>query len=86
MACGRVIVNSVDEDSDYYDMFHRENIGFSAGTKDADKLAKDILYLYENPQERKQFGVRAKAFGEKFYSRKVNTCLYLDLFQELTNS
>lgn len=86
MACGRVIVNSVDEDSDYYDMFHREKIGFSAGTRDVDKLAKDILYLYENPEERKQYGQRAKAYGQKDYTRKVNTKRYIDLFEELTKS
>lgn len=83
MACGRVIVNSVDEDSDYYDMFHREKMGFSAGTKDADKLAKDIRYLYENPEVRNEYGQRAKTYGAEFYSRKVNTKLYLDLFEEL---
>lgn len=84
MACGRVIVNSVDEDSDYYDMFHREKIGFSAGTRDADKLAKDILYLYENPEERKQYGQRAKNYGAAEYSRSGNTKKYIALFQELT--
>ena len=46
MACRRVIVNSVDEDSDYADMFEREKIGFSSGTTDYEKLSKDILFLY----------------------------------------
>ena len=85
MACGRVIVNSVDEDSDYYDMFHREQIGFSAGTKDADKLAKDIVYLAEHPEVRKEYGERAKVYGAAEYSRTVNTKKYIDLFEEITN-
>ena len=86
MACGRVIVNSIDEDSDYYDMFHREQIGFSAGTKDADKLAKDILYLAEHPEVRKEYGQRAKNYGAAEYSRSINTKKYVALFQELTKS
>ena len=83
MACGRVIVNSVDEESDYYDIFHREQIGFSAGTKDADKLAKDILYLAEHPEVRKEYGERAKVYGAAEYSRTVNTKKYIALFKEL---
>lgn len=83
MACRRVIVNSVDAGSDYFDMFHREKIGFSAGTKDADKLAKDILYLYENPEVREEYADRARAYGAVEYSRTVNTKKYVALFEEL---
>jgi len=86
MACGRVIINSVDAGTDYYDMFHREKIGFSAGTKDADKLVKDILFLYENPQEREAYGSRAKEYARKDYSRKNNTVRYIELFKEVTAS
>ena len=84
MACSRVIVNSVDEDSDYYAMFHRERIGFSAGTADGDKLARDILYLYQNPAERTAYGTRAKAYGQREYSRTVNTQKYIELFEGLS--
>lgn len=85
MACGRVVVNSVDEDSDYYDLFHREQIGFSAGTRDAEKLAKDIVYLAEHPEVRKEYGQRAKVYGAAEYSRTVNTKKYVALFEELSN-
>ncbi len=86
MACGRVILNAVDENTDYYEMFHRENMGFSAACEDSDKLANDILYLYNNPEERQACGKRAKAFAEKYYSRGFNTKLYIELFRELTQS
>ena len=85
MACGRVIVNSVDDGCDYGQMFEREHIGFTAGTKDAKKVAADIVFLYEHPDERQSYGLRAKEFGRREYSRKINTQKYIDLFQELSN-
>ena len=83
MACHRVIINSVDEGSDYGAMFEREKIGFSAGTQDAEKIAKAILYLYENPQVRKEYEDRAYIFGKKEYSSSVNTKKYISLFREM---
>ena len=83
MACRRVIVNSVDKGSDYGDMFEREKIGFSADITDGEKIAKDILYLYENPEIRDEYANRAKEYGEKEYSRTVNTKKYINLFEEL---
>lgn len=82
MACRRVIVNSVDAGSDYGTMFEREKIGFSADIGDADKIARDILYLYENPDVREEYANRAKVYGEAEYSRTVNTQKYISLFEE----
>ena len=83
MACHRVVVNSVDEGSDYGEMFEREKIGFSAGIHDADKIAKDILFLYDHPDIRKEYEQRAFEFGKKEYSSSVNTKKYINLFKEL---
>ncbi len=83
MACHRVIVNSVDEGSDYGAMFEREKIGFSAGTQDADKIAKDIVYLYGHPEIRKEYEQRAFEYGQREYSSSVNTKKYISLFKEL---
>lgn len=83
MACRRVIVNSVDEGCDYGEMFEREKIGFSAGTKDADKIADDIVKLYRNPEMLTEYADRARIFGKENYSRSVNTKKYLDLFYNL---
>ena len=83
MACRRVIVNAVDKGSDYGDMFEREQIGFSSDVADADKIAKDILYLYENPNIREEYANRAQAYGLTEYSRTVNTKKYIALFEEL---
>ena len=86
MACRRVIVNAVDKGSDYGEMFEREKIGFSADVDDADKLSEDILYLYNNPEVREEYANRAKTFGEKEYSRTVNTKKYLELFERISKS
>lgn len=83
MACRRVIVNSVDVGSDYGDMFEREKIGFSAGIHDAGKIADAIQYLHDNPDVLKEYADRAKDFGEREYSSKVNTAKYVGLFQEM---
>jgi glycosyltransferase involved in cell wall biosynthesis len=83
MACRRVIINSVDIGSDYGDMFEREKIGFSAGVDDADKIAEDIVMLYNNRNILNEYADRAKAFGEEYYSRKYNTQKYIELFKEI---
>ena len=81
MACRRVIINSVDKGCDYGDMFERERMGFSADVTDAEKIARDILYLYE---VREEYADRAKAYGAAEYSRTVNTRKYVKLFEEIT--
>ena len=83
MACGRVIVNSVDKDSDYYAIFERENIGRSAGCDDPYLLAEHIIYYYKNPDIRRESGERAKEYGGKYYSRTYNTEKYTSLFKEM---
>lgn len=84
MACGRVIVNSVDDGCDYGQMFEKEKIGFSAGIKDAQKLAEDIAFLRDHPEYRKECGTRAKQYGQQYYSRPVNTEKYISLFRDFT--
>jgi len=83
MACRRVIVNSVDKGSDYGDMFEREKMGFSADIEDSDKIANDILYLYENPDVLTAYANRAKEYGAAEYSRTINTKKYVELFEEI---
>ncbi len=85
MACRRVIVNSVDEGCDYGEMFERERIGFSAGITDGEKIASDILRLYEDPALRKEYADRAKDFGLREYSRTVNTQKYVELFRQIAD-
>lgn len=79
MACRRVIVNSVDEDSDYYRMFEREQIGVSASNTDPEAVAAAILKMRDNPDLRERYAENAKKFSLGFYSRTVNTQKHIDL-------
>ena len=60
MACRRVIVNSVDEDSDYYQMFEREQVGMSGSNMDPEAVATAILKMRDNPALREQYAENAK--------------------------
>lgn len=83
MACRRVIVNSVDEDSDYYQMFEREQIGISAPNTDPKAIAAAILKMRDNPELREQYAENAKRFSQRFYSRTVNTKKHINLLKKI---
>lgn len=83
MSCRRVIVNSVDEWSDYYKMFEREDIGLSASNLDPEAVTNCILKLYNDRALIEHFANNAQPYGKAYYSRSVNTPLYDKLYREL---
>lgn len=83
MSCRRVIVNSVDEWSDYYQMFEREDMGLSASNLDSDAVTAAILKLYNDRELIEHFANNAQPYGKSYYSRTVNTKLYNDLYVEM---
>lgn len=83
MACHRVIINVVDKESDWYDMFEREQIGVSASNKDPKEVAAAIIKMKENPELREQFADNARAFAKEYFSRTVNTALYEKLYRTI---
>lgn len=85
MACRRVIVNSVDEWSDYYKMFEREDMGISASNLDSDAVTAAILKLYQDRGLIAHYAENALKFGKAYYSRSRNTALYEKLYQELAS-
>lgn len=84
MACRRTIVNSVDEDSDYAQMFEREQIGLSASNLNSKAVADAILCMKNHPELREQYANNAKVFGNRYYSRTVNTALYEKLYSQIS--
>lgn len=86
MSCRRVIVNSVDEWSDYYKMFEREDMGLSASNLDPKAVTDAILTLYNDRELIEHFANNAQPYGKAYYSRTVNTKLYNDLYIELGNN
>ena len=83
MSCRRVIVNSVDEWSDYYKMFEREDMGLSASNLDPDAVTYCILKLYNDRKLIEHFANNAQPYGKAYYSRTVNTALYEKLYREM---
>ena len=86
MACHRVIINSVDEDSDYFQMFEREQIGVSASNTDPKAVAAGILKMRDNPELREEYAENAKRFSIDFYSRTVNTQKHIDLLAKMART
>lgn len=82
MACRRVIVNSVEQDSDYFRMFNEKGIGVSVSNDDHKSLADAILNLYRNPETIAEMAEKAKEFGEVNYTSTTNTKKFLDIFSE----
>ena len=84
MACRRVIVNSVELESEYFRMFNDNEIGVSVSNDDHKALAEAIFKLYSNPKEVERMADNAKEFGQKHYSSSVNTQKFIKIFQEIT--
>jgi glycosyltransferase involved in cell wall biosynthesis len=83
MACNRAIVNSVDENSDYYRIFNENEIGISVSNNNPDGVAEAIVRLYEDEDKRDSFAQKGHEFGEKYYSRSVNTKKFIEIFHQM---
>lgn len=85
MACNRAIVNSVDEDSDYYRIFNENEIGICASNKDSEEVKKAIIELFEDKDKRDRYAKNGQEFAERYYSRFVNTKKFIDIFNNISN-
>lgn len=86
MACHRVIINSVDESSNYFEMFEKEKIGVSASNSHPEDVVSAIIEMRDNPTLRMEYADNAKRFSSHFYSRTVNTKKHIDLLAAMANS
>lgn len=83
MACKRVVLNLVEEDSDYFKMFNNNDIGVSVSSSSPEKAAESIKYLYNNPQRINEMANNAKIYGNRHFSRSVNTVKFVQLFEQI---
>ncbi len=83
MAAGKVIINSVEEDSSYSRMFRDHCMGVSVPPDDARALADSILYLHDNPSVRAEMSSNAWRFCASHYSSSVCTGKFIDVFSDL---
>lgn len=81
MACKRVIVNSVEIDSNYARMFSERDMGVSVDIDDYDGLAAAILQLYRAPEDRKRMAENAYQFGRANYSSDRSIQKLLGVFE-----
>lgn len=72
MACGKVIVNSV-EDSYYARMFPENEMGISVPDEDYDGLAKAVLTLKNSPEKLMCMGENSRSFGATHYASDKST-------------
>jgi len=86
MACNRTIVNSVDEDSNYYKMFNDNDIGISKSNNSPSEVAQSIIDLYNDRVKCDTLAKNGKKFGEKYYSRSVNTKKFMEVFNLINRS
>ncbi|MGI6334771.1 MAG: glycosyltransferase family 4 protein [Saccharofermentanales bacterium] len=77
MACNRAIVNSVDEDSDYYRMFNDNEIGISASNNDPEAVVEAILELYNNKERRELYAKNGQRIWGELLCKK---CKYKEVY------
>lgn len=83
MACHKVIINSVEEDSAYYRLFNENDMGISVPLNDAKGLADAIRMLAADPARCARMADKAQAYSEKYYSASVCTRKFMDAFEEM---
>ena len=81
MACRRVIVNSVEINTQYAEMFKQNNIGIAVDISDYDGLADAVTYLYNSPDELKKMAENAYTFGKANYSSTQSTAKLIKILK-----
>ena len=83
MACNRVIINSVECDSQYAKMFSENNMGVAVDIEDYDGLAAAVKDLYNSPEKVEIKAKNAHKYGEKNYSSTLSTKKFMDVFEKI---
>ena len=81
MACHKVIINSVEEESAYYRLFNENDMGISVPLNDAQGLADAIRGLAADPVRCARMADNAQAYSEQYYSASVCTKKIMDTFE-----
>ncbi len=86
MECRKTIVMSADRGCKYSEEINKYNIGIACADDDPQAIADAIIYLYKNPEECKEMGMRGYEYGHELYSRSYNMKKYFDIFHEMCQS
>ena len=83
MACKRVIVNSVEIESNYAKMYAEHNMGIAVDIFDYDGLANAIIELKNSPEQLKVMAENAYNYGKENYSSDASTAKLMDIFEKV---
>lgn len=83
MACKRVIVNSVEINTRYAQMYKENNMGVAVDISDYDGLANAVTELYNSPEKRKEMAENAYSFGKKNYSSTQSTAKLKEILESI---
>lgn len=83
MACKRVIINSVEINSNYAKMFLENNMGLAIDIFDYDGLANAVLDLKKSPEKIKFMANNAYEFVKNHYSSDKSIKKILDIFEKV---
>ncbi len=86
MACRRVIVNSVEKESEYAKMFVENDMGVSVDITDYDALATAVKMLYDSPETVNRMAENAYRFVRENYSSTKSISKLLEIFHRAVES
>ena len=81
MACKRVIINSVEINSEYAKMFSEYNMGIAVDIEDYDGLANAVRELALSPEKREEMAENAFNFGKTHYSSDSSIKKLMNIFE-----
>ncbi len=70
VASGRPILNT-QQCKEFMDLIDEYHMGLNSPSGDVNMLAKNILYLINNPDERKKMGINARKCAEEKFNREI---------------
>lgn len=85
MACNRVIVNSVEIDSRYAQMFEENDMGLSVDNSDYDGFAAAVRQLYQSPGRLREMAQNANRFGKENYSSERSLAVLTATLESISN-
>lgn len=86
MACRKVIVNSIEKDSEYSKQFAQYDMGLSIDISDIEGLKMAVLDLYSHPEKIERMAENAYIFVAEHYSSAISTKRLKDIIESLVAS
>lgn len=83
MACRRIPVISVEQDTNFYREINENIVGIATPLADKDALSKSIVFLIDNSEIRSEMENNAYKYVRSKYTASINTKKMLKKFEEM---